>query len=207
MKRHFPAALTVIRLLLAPVMLWNAWTMRSGPVFLICLGVGFLSDIFDGVVARRLGVATARLRRFDSVTDVVFYVSGLSCIWIVHPEIVRRYWVSIAVLAGLEVTGQGVSLMRFGRVAAVHAYSAKVWGIFLFAAICGVLGFGVAGWVFDGMLIVGFVAYAEWLGILVLSEEAVVDVGSFFAVWREWKTRPAGGAAKQECEIERCLSA
>jgi hypothetical protein len=31
--------------------------------------------------------------------------------------------VSIVVLAGLEVVGQGVSLMRFGRVAAVHAYS------------------------------------------------------------------------------------
>ena len=192
-RRHVPVMLTVIRLLAAPVMLGNAWTVRSGPVFLICLSVGFLSDIFDGVLARRLGVASAGLRRFDSVTDVVFYVAALSCIWIVHSEIMRRYWVSIVVLAGLEVVGQGVSLMRFGRVAAVHAYSAKVWGIFLFAAVCGVLGFGVVGWVFIAMLVVGFVAYAEWLGILVLSGEAVVDVGSVFVVWRRaGKSAPSG---------------
>jgi hypothetical protein len=117
--------------------------------------------------------------------------------------------VSIGVLVSLEVIGQGVGLMRFGRVAAVHAYSAKVFGIFLFAAVCGVLGLGAAGSVFEGMLVVGFVAYAEWLAILVLSGEAVVDVPSVLTVWRDWKTRPAtrpcssqaGGAAKQEWEI------
>jgi phosphatidylglycerophosphate synthase len=34
--------------------------------------VAFLSDIFDGILARRLGVATANLRRLDSAADSAY---------------------------------------------------------------------------------------------------------------------------------------
>jgi phosphatidylglycerophosphate synthase len=197
-RRHIPLLLTGVRLGLGPVMLWNAWGLGSGIVFLFSLTGGFLSDIFDGIVARRLGVATPRLRRFDSLTDVVFYASGLLCIWIVHPEIVRGHMGAIETLASLETLGQLISIVRFRKIAAVHAYSAKVWGIFLFLAMCAVLGFGADGILFEMMLVVGLVAYAEWLGILILSDEAVVDVRSVLAVWRDRKRRPLAGAAKQE---------
>ena len=40
------------------------------------IALGFLSDIFDGVMARRLGIATATLRRLDSVADAPFYVAA-----------------------------------------------------------------------------------------------------------------------------------
>jgi hypothetical protein len=116
----------------------------------------------------------------------------------VHPEIVRGHLAAIGTLVCLETLGQLISIVRFRKIAAVHAYSAKVWGIFLFLAMCAVLGFGADGILFELMLVAGFVAYAEWLGILILSGEAVVDVRSVLAVWRNWKKRPAGGAAKQE---------
>jgi CDP-diacylglycerol---glycerol-3-phosphate 3-phosphatidyltransferase len=165
-------------------MLWNAWGAGSAAVVLVCLTGGFLSDIFDGILARRLGVATPWLRRFDSITDVVFYIAGLSCIWIVHPEIVLKHLVAIGALASLETLGQLISIVRFRKIAAVHAYSAKVWGIFLFLAMCAVLGFGADGILFEMMLVVGFIAYAEWLVILILSDEAAVDIRSVLAVWR-----------------------
>ena len=36
--------------------------------------VAFVSDYFDGVVARALNVVTRRLRQADSLVDTIFYV-------------------------------------------------------------------------------------------------------------------------------------
>ncbi len=100
--------------------------------------------------------------------------------------------------------GQVIGLARFGRLPAVHAYIAKLWGIFLFAAICGVLGFGSVGVVFDAMLIVGFIAYAEWLAILLLSREAAVDVASVISVLRQRKSAlPFGSRLTVDASMNR----
>jgi CDP-diacylglycerol--glycerol-3-phosphate 3-phosphatidyltransferase len=39
------------------------------------LVIGLLTDIFDGIIARRLNVSTERLRRLDSTVDQVFFVT------------------------------------------------------------------------------------------------------------------------------------
>jgi CDP-diacylglycerol--glycerol-3-phosphate 3-phosphatidyltransferase len=33
---------------------------------------GLLTDIFDGIIARKVGVSSEKLRRLDSQTDLVF---------------------------------------------------------------------------------------------------------------------------------------
>ena len=47
-------------------------------MFGVCLILAFLSDVFDGILARRLNVATPGLRRLDSIADSTFYVAALS---------------------------------------------------------------------------------------------------------------------------------
>jgi phosphatidylglycerophosphate synthase len=74
MKRHLPFALTTLRLLLGPVALACALTNVPRWVYLPILVAGTLSDIYDGILARRFGVATPALRRYDSVTDVIYYL-------------------------------------------------------------------------------------------------------------------------------------
>ena len=65
--KHLPFALTLLRLLLGPVALAGALMNVSRWIYLPLLVAGTLSDIFDGILARRLGVATPALRRFDSL--------------------------------------------------------------------------------------------------------------------------------------------
>ena len=79
MKRHLPFALTTLRLLLGPIALACAWTGVARLFFVPILVCGTLSDIFDGVLARRFGIATPGLRRYDSITDVVYYLFGPAC--------------------------------------------------------------------------------------------------------------------------------
>ena len=63
---------------------------------------------FDGVVARKLGVATAELRHLDSRVDLVFYATAAWAVWRVHPDVVR----SIAV-PGTRSSSDSMSFATF----------------------------------------------------------------------------------------------
>ena len=138
-----PACLIVLRIALGPLLVWAVF--RGAPEALVggILGVAMLSDIFDGVIARRLKIATARLRVADSWADAWFFgCVGASC-WLAKGEVVRHYALPIC----LELLLQGVSytydLVRYGRITSIHAYTAKAWGFSLYLATFSLLLFGV----------------------------------------------------------------
>jgi hypothetical protein len=56
MKRHLPFALTTLRLLLGPIALACALAGVTRFVYLPILIAATLSDIFDGILARKFGV-------------------------------------------------------------------------------------------------------------------------------------------------------
>ena len=60
MLRRVPALLIVCRFLLGPLLCLHAARGGSGEVFVTGLVAALLSDFFDGVIARRLDVATPR---------------------------------------------------------------------------------------------------------------------------------------------------
>jgi CDP-diacylglycerol---glycerol-3-phosphate 3-phosphatidyltransferase len=179
---RLPIALTALRLGLAPLIVFNALNGANAGLFLLYLSVAFVSDILDGVLARRLGVATDWLRRFDSATDVIFYGCVFGAIWITHPEAVRSNAVALSVLGGLEVSGELLVLALSGKPAAVHSYLAKLWGICLFLASCEVLVGGAGGVLFRVMLGVGIVMYVEWFAIVLMTQGRGVDVPSVFCL-------------------------
>lgn len=51
-----PLFLTALRAALAPVVVLLAISRPSRAAFGVCLVAAFLSDVFDGVIARRLGI-------------------------------------------------------------------------------------------------------------------------------------------------------
>jgi len=77
MKTKIPIALIYARLIIGFVILllsivntghYNIWAVTL-------LTIGLLTDVFDGIIARRLNISTQRLRRMDSTIDVVFFVA------------------------------------------------------------------------------------------------------------------------------------
>jgi CDP-diacylglycerol--glycerol-3-phosphate 3-phosphatidyltransferase len=173
--RLVPMSLTLLRLALAPAIVAIASTGQWRWAMVACLLAGFLSDIFDGILARRFGLATAFLRRLDSVIDLIFYAAVCWAAWAVHPEVIRKHGTGIGILLLLEVTCNAVSFIRFGRAPATHAYLAKLWGTFLFIAFVGLLGFGSGGLI-AATIVIGCLADAEVIAILLVSREPPVDV-------------------------------
>jgi phosphatidylglycerophosphate synthase len=172
--RSIPLALTALRLLLAPVLVWMVSIDAASPLFAVVVLVAFVSDYLDGVIARRLGIATPALRHFDSRADLVFYATAAWAVWMRRPDVARSVAIPALVVIGLDVARYIFDFMKFGRDAAYHAWSSKAWGLSLALALVLLLGFG---WTEP------FVAIAVWLGIIAQIEGLLISI-----VLRRWMT-------------------
>lgn len=153
-------SLTLTRLVLAAPLVGIGIAGGSGRAVAIILIAGFVSDVYDGVVARRFDVATPGLRRLDSAVDTVFYLAAAWCAWRLHPDaIVRHRWLIGAVIA-TQILNHAFEIWKFGREASYHAWSAKAWGAALFASLIFLF---VAGddWLLTIALILGLISHAE----------------------------------------------
>ena len=159
--------LTVLRLLLAPVLVWLVYASAPGVVFASVVLIAFVSDYFDGVIARRLGVASPELRHFDSRADLVFYATAAWAVWRLHPDVVRSVAVPALVVVGLDVVRHIFDFAKFGRDVAYHAWSSKAWGLSLALALVLLMGFGVSQPFVGITVILGLIAQIEGLLISV----------------------------------------
>jgi phosphatidylglycerophosphate synthase len=182
LKRHFPFALTTLRLLLGPIALACAFTDVTRWIYLPILVVGTLSDIFDGVLARKFGVATPALRRYDSITDIIYYLFILAVAWhLCQPVIVGNLWL-IALILLSEAAVISTCLIRFGKFPAAHSFLAKFYGLCLLGAFIGLLVFNAGSWIIVGLAVVALTANLEILAMHLIAKTAPVDVPCLFAL-------------------------
>ena len=175
---RLPLALTLLRLALAPLVV--ALSGRPHPVlFGLILAAAFLSDIFDGVLARRLGVATPFLRRLDSVVDVTFYLGVGWALWRLRSDAVAPHLRLATTVIGLEALRLLVERAKYGRRASYHLWSAKAWGIALFAGSLALLSFGGGSAWFALMLWPGVFENLEGLAVTAALPAWTHDVPTF----------------------------
>ncbi|MGH7604904.1 MAG: CDP-alcohol phosphatidyltransferase family protein [Gemmatimonadaceae bacterium] len=177
--KSLPFALTLLRLLLAPVLVGLVYADASGVTFAAVVLAAFVSDYFDGVVARRLGVSTPELRHFDSRADLVFYATAAWAVWMMRTDVARTIAVPALVVIALDVIRHIFDFVKFGRDVAYHAWSSKAWGLSLALALVLLLGFGIARpfvWI---AVWFGVAAQLEGLLISVILPEWTSDVSSF----------------------------
>jgi CDP-diacylglycerol--glycerol-3-phosphate 3-phosphatidyltransferase len=187
-----PLALTALRALLAPVMLLLALAAppaSAGWAFGACLVVAFLSDVFDGIVARRLGVATPGLRRLDSIADSLFYLAALFAAWHGHRDALTSRAGLLGTLLTLELLRYAVDWLKFRREASYHMWSSKLWGIALFAGCFQLLALGRDGWTVDAAIVCGIVADLEGLAISATLRQWRTDVPTIVHALR-WRAAP-----------------
>ena len=156
---------------------------HPGSLIVALVWIGLVSDIFDGIIARGMGIATARLRQLDSQVDAVFWLAILITALALHFEGMAQHLGWVAGLVVVEAVIYAVNFARFGRAGSTHAYSAKLFGLFLLAAFSEVFLTGFAGGWFQAMLVVGTVAQLEGLAIALALPSWRHDVKSIFFVW------------------------
>ena len=188
-KPLIPWALVALRLLLCPVILAGARAGWSGSWLALAVAIGVVSDIFDGIIARRLGVATPALRRADSTVDLLFWLSVLGAAQF-SAGFVSHHRLAIGLLLASEAACQIVSRKRFQKPPATHTYAAKAWGLVLSVGfILALLGHENTT-VSVVMLVSGMLVNAEVVAIMALSPHQPVDVASVWPLLHRRWTSP-----------------
>lgn len=186
MKNKIPYLLILFRLILGPVMI--ALTYSYGTLWRIELVVlilaGMVSDIFDGIIARKLNVSSVRFRRMDSQTDVVFWLCVGWCAWLLNPEIITEYRYAIIVVFAMEALTYVFSIARFGKETCTHALLSKLWGLSLMVVFIALIGFGYAGIPFVVCITVGIIAHLDVYLIIFLLPEWTHDVPSAYHAYQ-----------------------
>jgi CDP-diacylglycerol--glycerol-3-phosphate 3-phosphatidyltransferase len=185
MKRHLPFALTTLRLLLGPVALIGALGNVPRWIYLPILITATLSDIYDGILARRYGVATPALRRYDSITDLIYYLFILASAYLLCKTVITQNWLLIALILLSEAVVITVCFVRFGKFPATHSYLAKFYGFCLLAALTALLVFNAGSWVIVALALVALITNIEIIIIHLVMDKAPVDVRSVFSLLKK----------------------
>lgn len=166
-----PNALSVLRLVLAPVLVWLAWTGQH-TAFLVTLSVSLLSDLTDGWFARRFNQATQLGTLLDSYGDFATYMTVPLCAWWLWPDLIRREaWYAAAIVAAY-VFPIVLGYLKYGRLTAYHTYGAKLSAVVVGASALALFAggppepFRVATW------------------ILVLAELEEIAITTILPEWR-----------------------
>jgi phosphatidylglycerophosphate synthase len=172
-RKLVPWAMTSFRAALGPVLAAGASCNWSGPALAALVLSAFLSDIGDGVLARRWKCDTAAMRLFDSITDIFFYSCTAAALWVCRRNLVLANGSLLAGVLVTEAIRLAVDFAKFGKPASYHSYLAKTWGLTMAAAV--MVAFATSH---DA----GLVGPSLWLGIACNTEGLAMSL--ILPFWR-----------------------
>jgi phosphatidylglycerophosphate synthase len=129
---NVPLGLILFRVACGPVLLLDAWDGAcSLPFWPIVFTLAVISDILDGIVARRLRIDTRWLREADSRADVILYLFVGVAIHRAHPDTLMRWRILLLIMLASHLAQWTSAIYKFGRLASYHSWTAKLWGVSL----------------------------------------------------------------------------
>jgi phosphatidylglycerophosphate synthase len=147
---------------------------------ILFLTVGLLTDIFDGIIARRLNVSTQTLRRLDSTIDLIFFMAIAFATYLQSPEFFRLNAVKLCILLGFEALTYVVCFLKFRKEIATHTIGAKLWTLLVFAVLIEVILTSKSVLLFNLAFWGGLITRLEIILIIFTLKEWTNDVPSFY---------------------------
>jgi phosphatidylglycerophosphate synthase len=129
--RKFPNQLTAIRFAAVPAM-WVCALLSAKTWLAVGYAVGLVTDLFDGIAARRLHQTSDFGSKFDSAADQFLQLSSVAWILILMPEIIVDNWLISLVSLLVYIGSLAVGLVKFRQLANLHLFMSKAGGFFLY---------------------------------------------------------------------------
>ena len=178
-----PNVISAFRIVCVPVVLVLAWNGESR-AFLVLFGVGLLSDVVDGVLARRLGQVTDLGARLDQWGDFALWAALPLGVWWLWPHIVAREATYVILSVGCMLLPTAIAYAKYGAVPGYHTWSVKLGAILMGIGAALLLVFDIA-WAFRAAALFQLVCAVDELGITYVSPACRNDVPSVFHAVRE----------------------
>ena len=130
--RHLPNALSLFRLIAGPAMVAASWETRPGIAFCAIFVLAGLSDGADGFLARKYDLCSVFGAELDGRADTCFYAAMVvvSLRW--YATELRAQLPLILATVVSHLLQWAVAFVKFGRLAAYHSVTGKLWGCSLF---------------------------------------------------------------------------
>lgn len=175
--RNIPNLITITRILGTTVLVF---TKPFSELFLIIYFICGISDVLDGMIARKMNLVSKKGQVLDSIADF-FMVMVLLFIFILNLKfpLFGMYWVVI--IAIIRLTSLGVGFMRYKQLTFLHTYANKLTGIALFCFPFMYVGLGL----YTTTILVCFIASIsamEELIINIVSKKLCRDIKSIFSL-------------------------
>jgi CDP-diacylglycerol--glycerol-3-phosphate 3-phosphatidyltransferase len=176
--------LIAFRAACAPAIFVLACYRFPGPLLAAVVVAAVVSDIFDGVIARRTGTATPSLRYADTIVDTIFFVAAAIALRIAVPGAYRGLWLPLVALIVVHVSRSTFELTKYGRIASYHMWSSKALGLLLVAALVTTFATGRPTILLGAGLWLGVANEVEGFLASVLLPQWRCDVPSLFHALR-----------------------
>ncbi len=132
--KSVPDLLCYARLLLVPVVL--ALALSDLPFYAgIALLAAGITDVLDGIIARRWNIVTAYGSRLDSIADTLMEISAALAILILKPEIFTGHALVLGAWIVIEASSILFGWLKFRRIANLHLYLTKAAGVVAYAFV------------------------------------------------------------------------
>lgn len=177
-----PFVLILFRFLLAPIIILLAYLLKENSrlIIVILIFLGLLSDIFDGIIARKLGVSSVKLRRLDSQVDLIFWIAVMYTCYVLNPELIIQNKIGLIILLVMEFLCYALSYIRFSKETCTHAFLSKIWGLCLFVAFVSIIGFGYGGITLKLAIYWGIISQLDVIFIILIIPKWQNDIPSCY---------------------------
>jgi CDP-diacylglycerol--glycerol-3-phosphate 3-phosphatidyltransferase len=152
--------------------------------------IGLLTDIFDGIIARRLNISTEKLRRLDSTIDQLFFISVAIATFINATQFFYDNKIELIVLISVEILAYLICFLKFKKEIATHSISSKIWTLILFATITQLMATKGSSTLFQVCFYVGIITRLEIILILLVLRNWTNDVPSLYQAIRLRQGKP-----------------
>jgi phosphatidylglycerophosphate synthase len=183
-KQSIPWVMAAGRAALGPVLIAGTACSWNGITLAAMVVTALVSDIFDGVLARRWGCDTAGVRLFDSMADTVFYLCVAVALWIGQPGVWRHSAGLLIPLLSLEVLRFGLDFAKFGKPASYHSYLAKGWGLTMAVGVVRVFWLRHSSPLLTFALVLGIACNLEGLAMSLMLPVWRKDVKTLRVAWQ-----------------------
>ena len=145
-----PNLLSFFRLLLIPVIIW-LYVVKQNPAWTtLVLALSGITDIVDGIIARKFNMISDFGKAFDPVADKLTQIAMLFCLvsrfeWMLLPLVllvVKEIFAGVTGLVVIRKTGKVLGAVWHGKATTVSLYSMMLIHLLWFnipAVISGIL--------------------------------------------------------------------
>ena len=179
---RLPLALIYARLFLGVLLLGLSYIQISHyrTIAVTLFSAGLLSDIVDGIAARRLNISSTGLRRLDSTVDQAFFILVAVATFFQCPSFFYDHSLELIILVSAEALTYLVCYVKFKKEIATHSISSKVWTLILFATLLQVMVGCTSGALFQWCFYVGMITRLEIIAIVLVLRDWTTDVPSLY---------------------------